>query len=398
MNPRLLIRIASDGQLAWLAPATATRGGGAPPADLVNAAQEIVVLVPGEDVLLARAELPKSSAARLAQVLPYALEDQVLGAVEEQHFALGPAGDDGRHTVAVVARDRLDAWLQQLREAAIEADILLPETLALPMRDARPALLLEQGRCVVRTEAARGFVCPAGQLAAWLPPALADAHVDGYAVAGAGTAALPASPHVEWLPGSVFGGSRLTALEVFAQGIGETPALNLLQGAYAPRHRRAPQRRLWKLAAVLVGAALLLGLLGKVVDVLRLHSASHQADAAIAAIYAQSFPGSPEVPDPVARMQSELQRLGGDSRAGGLLPLLSQIAPILASQDFRLRLQGMEYRNGTLELSLHAPGVETLDQLRERLATLPGTNVDVTANFTSGDGVDGRLRIRGGGA
>jgi general secretion pathway protein L len=398
MNPRLLIRIAPDGQFAWLAPATATRGGGAPPADLAAAANEIVVVVPGEDVLLTRAELPKSSAARLAQVLPYALEDQVLGTVEEQHFALGPAGDDGRHAVAVVTRDRLDAWLRQLREAGVEADVLLPETLAVPLRGVQPAVLLDGSRCTVRTDSARGFVCPIGQLAAWLPPGLADAHFDGYAAAGATTAALPASLHVDWVPGSDRGNPGSTLLDVFAHGIGETPALNLLQGAHAPRHRRAPQRRLWKIAAVLAGTALLLGLLGKVVDVLRLRSASHEADAAIAAIYAQSFPGSPQVPDPVARMQSELQRLGGDSHAGGLLPLLSHVAPILASQDFRLRMQGLEYRNDTLELSLHARSLDSLDQLRERLATLPGVSVDLTAVTPGNDGVDGRLRIRGGGA
>ena len=59
---------------------------------------------------------------------------------------------------------------------------------------------------------------------------------------------------------------------------------------------------------------------------------------------------------------------------------------------------GFEFRNGTLELSLTAPDVPTLDLLRERLATLPGLKVELTAANPSENGVEGRIRIVGGGA
>lgn len=96
--------------------------------------------------------------------------------------------------------------------------------------------------------------------------------------------------------------------------------------------------------------------------------------------------------DPPALMKSALARLGGGETAGGLLRTLGQIAPILGSTT-RLTTRGIEFRNGTLELAVTAPDVPTLDSLRERLATLPGLKVELTAANPGQNGVDGRMRL-----
>ena len=70
-------------------------------------------------------------------------------------------------------------------------------------------------------------------------------------------------------------------------------------------------------------------------------------------------------------MQSALDNLRGGADATGLLHTLSQIAPILSSTT-RTTLTGVEYHNATLELGLRAPDVQTLDRMREQIATLPG--------------------------
>jgi type II secretory pathway component PulL len=59
-------------------------------------------------------------------------------------------------------------------------------------------------------------------------------------------------------------------------------------------------------------------------------------------------------------------------------------------------LQAVDYRAGTLELTLSGEDVSTLDGVRETLAALPGLQVEL-AGVTPGKGVvEGRLRIRGG--
>jgi general secretion pathway protein L len=93
-------------------------------------------------------------------------------------------------------------------------------------------------------------------------------------------------------------------------------------------------------------------------------------------------------------MDSAMRGLRGSDSGTGLMRLLARIAPLLGGST-RSALTGMEYHNATLELAVRAPDVPTLDLLRERLATLPGLKVEVTAANSGADGIDGRLRIAG---
>ncbi len=365
MSERLLIRIHPDHTLSWLNPGRPGAGAALPESAQLREAGQVIVLVPSEAVTLTRVALPPVNPARRAQVLPFALEDQVLDDVGSLHFvASDNADDDGRHAVAIVARTMMQSWLARLAERGIAPDSLLPDCLAVPLHDGAPAVVVDGDRALVRLAADQGLVCAGDQLREWLP-----ADIDPL----------------------VLRGDPVDA--VLARGLAGEPDLNLLQGDFAPRHRHAPQRRLWRLAALLAGLAILIGLTGQTTAVLRLKHANSQAEAQIRQRYQALFPDSPPVPDPVARVRSELQRLGGSSADAGLLSVLARAAPILASHDFRLHMLGLEYRNHTLELSVRAPDLANLDRLRERLATLPGTRVELTAATPGSDGVQGRLSI-----
>lgn len=361
------------------------RGGvaGLPSAERLAATGRIEVLVPAEAVLLTRVALPAGSAARLAQALPWALEDQVLDDVDRLHFAAAPRAADGTSLVAVVARERIEDWLAALARAGVRADALLPDVCALPVPETGHIAFVDGTRCRVRAADGSGYACALAEASHWLG---AGAEVPVWLAPGVSPQLLPAG--CAW---AVQSGPRPEPRGV--------PPLNLLSGAYAPRHRRRRQRRLWRVAAVLAAAALLLAGLTRVTSVVRLQAANAAAEASLQTHYAELFPGSPPVPDPVARVRSELQRLGGAEGVdgAGLLGLLDHAGPILASHDRQLELRGMEYRNAALELAVHAPDLANLDQLRERLATLPGLHVTLSAATQTADGVDGRLHLTGAG-
>ncbi len=385
MNDRLLIRIKADGALSWLDGRGCTRGDGTPPPAVLSSATQILVLVPGDDVLLIHAGLPPSSPARLAQVLPYALEDQVLDDVESLHFVAGPRREDGQHAVAVVARERMQVWQDVLGAAGIAADRIVPDFLAVPLDGRKACALLDGEHCLVRLAADKGFACVLEQLPNWLETGL---DLDLIPVEASGKRLVPSGFDWQVL-------RPMAALDALYAGAELDSGLNLLSGAFAPQHRRAPQRRLWRVAAILAGVAIVVGLAGQLTSVLRLQAANSEVEKAIEQHYADLFPDSPPVPDPVARVRSELARLGGVSQDQGLLGVLSQAAPILASHDFRLDVLGMEYRNNTLELSVHSTSLSNLDQLRERLATMPGMQVELTAATPGADGVQGRISMTG---
>src|SRR5687768_18512818 len=84
------------------------------------------------------------------------------------------------------------------------------------------------------------------------------------------------------------------------------------------------------------------------------------------------------------------------AQGSGALALLQKVAPIVTTGT-QHRIEGIEFRNGVLELEVQAPAVVALDALREGVATVPGLRVELAAATTGEKGASGRLRIQEGG-
>src|SRR4051794_19043541 len=94
----------------------------------LSVGRRVAVIVPASDVLGVDSDVPAKSAAKLAQVVPFALEERVADEIENLHFALGErSAETGRVNVLVVERSRMDAWLEQLRDAGLAAQAIYSE-------------------------------------------------------------------------------------------------------------------------------------------------------------------------------------------------------------------------------------------------------------------------------
>ena len=93
----------------------------------MSAGRRVAVIVPASEVLSLDTEVPAKSTAKLAQVVPYALEERVADEIENLHFATRRAvGGAGRFSVLVVRRARIDGWLAELRAAGLEPKLSTP--------------------------------------------------------------------------------------------------------------------------------------------------------------------------------------------------------------------------------------------------------------------------------
>lgn len=362
-----------------------------PAASDLAAAQRIIVLVPSEHVVLLEMPSLAGSRSQVEKAVPYALEDRLASSVEDLHFAL-PDRLENRAAlpVAVVAAETLSGWIKRLAEQGIQADAMYCEAQVLPYADKSGSLLVDAQRAIWRFGVARGGACGLDELSGWLD------------VAAASESGLPQlevfdfrnAPALD-LPASRYHANQRDPLELLCRGLTPEPEVNLLQGAFAPAHHRAPARALWRRATMLAAAAVVLAFGYQLADYWRLSHQSARLDRTARSVLHQGFPQMDKVPgDPGQLMRSALGALHADSDSTGLLHLLSQIAPILGSTT-RTTLTGLEYHNATLELALSAPDVPTLDLMRERLSNLPGLTAQVTAANNSDNGIDGRLRISG---
>lgn len=375
---RILIRIAPDGELRWLSTSDSVRvQRGVPP---VAPDDRLWVILPAEEVLLMSAPRVARSPAQLQQALPYAIEDQLAAAIETQHVAWAPAADPQQVAVAVVARARLDALLAVLRAHGLEPDVLIPEPLLLPWQVGVATVLVEPGRALLRYGEARAFVGQPDELHMFAGSV--SAGLDAV-VLGNQQSPLPArtTRHVD------------DALLAYADALRNDPQLNLLQGDYAPRRRAGHAQRAWRWAAGLAFAAVLLSFAFAWVERAQLASLVGHQRTEMADLYRAAVPGATRVVDAEQQLRSALAAAG---QGGGdaSLALLAAAAPGLAT-DSRIQLDALELRDHSLELVVSAPDVAALDALRARLAT--NAVVELTAATPGSNGVEGRLRVGGGG-
>ena len=173
-----------------------------------------------------------------------------------------------------------------------------------------------------------------------------------------------------------------------AQAVG-TNAVNLLQGAYAPRSSMNSRLQRWRLPAALAAGCLLVFLAGQALSLWKLARAERRLDAQITEVFQQALPGQPVV-DPRAQMQGVLG--GAGPGRGALLPALSALAQAMAATPAG-KLEAVSLRGDALDLRLVAPSVEALDGIKQSV-TSNGIAAELTSATPRGNVVEGRLQLK----
>jgi general secretion pathway protein L len=407
----LVIRLpeAEDAPASWLvvdaagARLSAVQTGPLTLASSLAAGKRIIVLVPGVDVLLAEPELPVRGSAKLAQVVPFALEENLAEDVDEMHFAIGRREADRVGTpVAAVSHERLRGWLERLRTAQISPDILAADNDALPVMPGQTVALIDADRLYVRrpgTPAAVVHAEPLGEAfeLAVLDETAAEIHVLVYLTPADwtqhqdtidGLRARVASLKVQLLPDGI--------LPWLAHHAVTGAQLNLLQGPYEQKSPWSEQLRSWRLAAILAGALVALTLLGKGVEIWHLSRVEKQLDASIERVFREAMPGEQNAVDARRRMEARLQAVRGGASGDSLLTALGTLGGAV-TQVPETTLEALSFRGSVLDLKVTAKDVDSLDRL-QRLVTERGMAAELQSSNPRPPGVEGRIQVRGRGA
>jgi len=363
---------------------------------------ELVVYVPGRDVLLIRASLPAGRRSQLLTALPFVLEDNLVDDVDDLHCVLGPRLENGDYVAAVVKHDTMQSWLQALEKAGLRPRRLVPDTLLLPWQSDSWTVHCDAQQTWVRSGKTEGFSCSLGMLPLILHQAIQDtptppellrlSRCDQFDTESV------ALPDIEWqtLPTPERPPLAESRLDLVLQyGIIDSN-LNLLQDSYAPHSRIKQQIRPWYAAAALAGAWLLLGLVGSVAEYYSLNKQNTQLHMQMVKVYQQTFPNTKlkKNENPFKRMNSDMKRLRGDeSDSGpGFSHLMAQLAPAAAKHKTANFTQ-LRYRLGKMELMLEIPDLQSLDALKQSLSKATDWKVELKTANASVDKVQGRIVI-----
>lgn len=360
-----------------------------------------IVLVPGADVLLTEPELPPvKGGARLAQIVPFALEEQLAGDIETQHFAVGKRGARPGTPVAVVTHAHMRDWLAGLRAAEIAADALYAETSCIPVMADGLVIVIDQGRLYFRRAQETAVLLDIEPLSEALQFAVAtdvplpvtiyisEAQYESEQAVLESLREHVESLQIKLLPEGVL---PLLAVQAVAH-----PPVDLLQGVYGKKTSLGKTLAPWRYAAVLAAVLFALYFVGKAAQLWQLKREEAQLDQTIAATYSQAMPGAPSIPASEARRQFEARLLA--ARSGGqssnLLQGLSTLSEALAKTP-DTRIDALSYRTDVLDLRVLAPSVDALDQIRQ-LAQSRGISAEIQAASPRDNKIEGRLQLKPG--
>ena len=379
---------AEDSELRWrrVAPGGAVRQGSQRGLEGLAPAEDIIVWTPAAETLLLRARLPTRSSAKIAQALPYALEEQLIEPPESLHFAFAHE-TDGALAVAVTRRERMESWLAALAAAGLAPTRLAPVTLSLPLADRAWTLSFVDGEIVLRSGMRAGLGGPSEpRPPAWLHAALAEARSESGAPERILLVDAPADlDSAAWREGL---GLPLEAMRPGEAAVPEAP-LDLLQQHYAPRARMAALKRAYVPAAALLAAWLLATLAFDAIEWTRLSRAAGAAEEEMRTLLMKSFPETRAILDPAEQMRRGLEDLSarsGIAAPGDMLSLLARAAPAI-ERESRLRVQGVEYADRALAIRLVASEADAESLAR----TLRARSLEVDVQRAGGEA---RLRVR----
>ena len=383
------------------APTGPPQGGPLALAAARAAGRRVAVLVPGTDVLLAEPDVPVKAGAKLPQLVPYALEEQLADDIDDLHFAIGKrTGDSHRVPVAVVTRALLDEWLATLRGAGLEPEALYADSELLPQNPGQAVALLEEDAVFVRAPGGTPVTLPADALGEALE--IAKSGADSTATGARGlilyTGAAEWQRHAPQVEAArpQFDGIKVQLLTVgplalFAQQLPGGSAINLLQGTYTPTAARAVGFRAWRVAALLLAGLIGLHIVGKAAEWQVLKKREHQVDATIRDTYRSAMgtepPGTAE-----ARHHMEARLLAAQRAGGGLLPALQAFVQARDAAP-GASMQALNFHGGSLEMKLSAPDASSLDHLSQALRG-GGWQADLIGGSNVPQGYEGRIQLR----
>lgn len=351
------------------------------------------LLLPGQAVVTQHVPVEIKDRKQLLKVLPYEIEDTIIDAVEELHFAFGPLQGD----TVVVAYADLD-WLQEnvaeVEATGAEVQRCAPDYLLLPRPTEGWVLLLENGILLALVDDTVGFAVEQSMAGAYLA-ALVDQPPVNLHLFGDSEESLMALHAL--LPGAITQSENIVVTEQVA-GFwdlitpAQPPGLDFRSGRLA---RKLPFAKWWqefKYPIVATAAGFVIAIATTGMGLQKAEAERKRITAQTDAIFRQAVPQG-AISDPTRQLRTLLGsggEIGGSSNA---VQLLVGVAPAISALD-EVVVRSVRYSrdNAQLQLNLEAKSFDTFETLRARISET-GLQVEIKSANVYGDMHQAQLRV-----
>lgn len=390
---RVFFQLLAEGEARWLRPGSSAQQGSLD--ELARcAAREWIWLLPGQDVQVAEVEVPAARPAMQLQALPYVLEDQLLGALDELAIAHRRL-DRTRFIVALTRRETLLAGHAALGRAGVRPTACVAESSAVPCRT---------DEWTLASIGERGWLCCAARGSFAFLATEWPAFLETSVTAGP----LPARLRVL---GELPDAARLSfvcpeiplvhepapqePLALFAAGYVADSAPDFVAQLPGAAVDLGLRERRWLQAAAGVVLATALGHAGFLLwQVNALERAVAAASLATEQSFREIFPAVPRLVDARVQATQALAELSASAGGGGAFPRLLAVAgaPLVAPDAPGLSLVSLGYEREALEVRIAGPDMPAIERYQQQLrdGSLPVVTLSVERRS---DGAEATLRL-----
>ena len=382
--------------------------------------QQAWLLLPGAKVVTRRLEYTEKEKKHLRNLLPFQLEESVVGDIDDLHVAIGTASA-GKVALAYIDKQWLKAIFSQLSNIGIEITRCWATPLVLPFgvpevkepqepsvlesseipeeqRAASPAatwtLWLESGQVNLRFAEQEGFSVPLPLLASALDMLIATEKLGdklpSLALRAAEQADLDAL--YQSLPAHLTTQVSSQTLADLWQLDFNGKAIDLCQAEFSQRLPLERWLKLWRGVGILalVTFVVYVGVLG--FNIHKLNKENLQLRQQMEAVYRTVVP-SGQADDPEKRLRLKLQQLQPKAQTGSVVAILAGVFPIIAANpDVTVKVVSYSADTGEMSINVQTHSFNSIDALRQSISSQGYTAELLTAN-AQGDLNSGRLKI-----
>ncbi len=313
-----------------------------------------IALLPGNECLIKRVEIPKGAARQFDSMLPFLLEDEVAQDIEDLHLTV--LDKDANHaTVCGVEREWLKQALDTFREANIIFRKVLPDTLALPLEEQGISALQIDQHWLLRQSNYQAVSISEAWLAMFLQSDWVALDDEEQSPTIFSYTALPSDDvqqqsGIEWQAKP----AELVMSLLSQQAI--TSGVNLLTGTFKTKSSFSKYWRVWQKVAI---AACLLVAVIVTQQVLKVQQYEAQAEAyrtESERIFRSVLPGKQRIPTVSylkRQMNDEAKKYGGSGDGDSLLGWLA-LLPETLGQVNAIEVNSIRYDGNRSEVRLEA--------------------------------------------
>ncbi|MGN6620485.1 MAG: type II secretion system protein GspL [Sphingomonas sp.] len=340
--------------------AIVSRGEGMPAAESSDDADPArwIAVAPAEAVTLHWATLPDRSTAQSVAAARIAVSEASAAPMADLHVAVGRETAQEERPIGVVGNASMQAWLAMLAQSGIDPDVMVPAPMLLPRPDAGFVRADLAGHAVVRG-ATSGFADEA-RLTELITGEDPPETLDREAVEAAIVAAVAA------------------------------PTLNLRQGPFAKRRRRAIDWALVRRLAWLGAAIVAVSILISVFRIIRTEVSASGIEQRADMIAQQGLPAGTTITDPQRQLSGRLagMRGGGLGFSGTAAAAFAAVQAVPGTE-----LTALDFSDGgALKISVTAQNEAQANDLKARIEAM-GFSVEPSTFVSNAGQVSGTLTV-----